>query len=192
MRNVDHWRHIKTAEPVVSVPKDLEQVASDLCEKALEEAKNQLHPLLRNIELDRLDQRDEFIESFKSALERKTARKLATWHPDVQAVFKYDETRIGLLEEWDGSIHLLVKVPRLSDALRALGQKLDRNLVKCLRQKTWQRFRTRQSVLAVHQVTPNELRHGICYGAMFYSVYNTPIKVWPQNAQQASINDPKE
>jgi hypothetical protein len=80
---------------------------------------------------------------------------------------------------WDGSIHLLVKVPRLSNAIKTFGKKLDQNLTYCLQQLGWSRFRTRHSVLEVQQVTSNELRHGISYGAMFHAVYSVPVKVWP-------------
>jgi hypothetical protein len=85
------------------------------------------------------------------------------------------------MDTWDGSIHLLVKVPRLSDKVKRLGQLLDRSLVMCLRQSGWERFPTHHPVLEVQQVTPSELRHGIGYGAMFCAVYTAPVKVWPQN-----------
>ena len=126
------------------------------CEKALNDAKAQLYPLLRNTELDRLGQRSEFLQAFKSALEQRIARKLAVWQPGVQAVFKYDETWTENMEKWDGSIHLLVKVPRLSNAVKVLGRKLDGGLVKCLKRLGWQRFRMLQSILEVQQVTPTE------------------------------------
>src|SRR6266540_1790144 len=103
--------------------RDLGKVANELCEKALHDAKSQLHPLLQNAELDRLDQRGEFLQAFKQALEQRIARRLATWQPNVQAVFAYDATRMENVENWDGSIHLLVKVPRLSDAVKMLGKK---------------------------------------------------------------------
>jgi hypothetical protein len=157
----------------------LEQVANDLCETALNDAKDQLHPLLQNTELERLDQRNEFVQAFKNALEERIARKLARWQPGVQAVFKFDETRMKNSEGWDGSIHLLVMVSHLSNRVKALGEMLDQSLVKRLKQLDWSRFQTTQSILEVQQVTPNEVRRGIGYGAMFFAVYTVPIKVWP-------------
>jgi hypothetical protein len=62
-----------------------------------------------------------------------------------------------------------------------LGKKLDQSLVKYLKHLGWSRFQKRESILEIQQVTPNELRHGISYGAMFYAVYTVPVKVWPQN-----------
>jgi hypothetical protein len=171
----------KPIKYVAPPSKDFGEVANDLCEKAIDEARRHLHPLLQNSELDRLDHREEFLKAFKNALEQGIARKLATWQLGVQAVFKYDATYTEHMEHWDGSIHLLVKVPRLSDAVKVLGKKLDRSLVKSLKQRGWLRFQKCQSVLEVQQVTPNELRHGISYGAMFYAVYTVPVKVWPQN-----------
>jgi len=181
MSNVNNRSREETLEAAVPDPKEFGQVANDLCENALNDAKEQLHPLLWDVELDRLDRRDEFVQAFKSALELRIARKLAAWQPGVQAVFKFDETSAQNWETWDGSIHLLVKVPRLSDAVKSLGKKLDQSLVKYLKQVGWSRVRKRQSILEVQQVTPTELRHGIGYGAMFYAVYTAPVKVWPQD-----------
>jgi hypothetical protein len=158
---------------------DLEQVANELCKTALNDAKGQLHPLLQNTELERLDQRNEFVQAFKNALEERIARKLASWQPGVQAVFKFDETRTKNRESWDGSIHLLVMVARLSNRVKTFGEMLDRSLVKHLKQLNWSRFQMTESILEIQQVTPNEVRRGISYGAMFYAVYTVPIKVWP-------------
>lgn len=59
---------------------NFDQAASDLCEKALNEAKGQLHALLHNVAIDRLDKRGEFTQAFKGALEQSIARKLAAGH----------------------------------------------------------------------------------------------------------------
>jgi hypothetical protein len=188
MNDVNDQSGQGSVETVIPTPNDFSYVANDLCEKALNDAKEQLHPLLRNTELDRLDKRSEFVQAFKTALEQRIARKLAAWQPGVQAVFKYDETRAENMENWDGSIHLLVKVPRLSNAVKALGRKLDRGLVRCLKRLGWQRFGTLESILEVQQITPNELRHGIGYGAMFWAVYTAPVKVWPRDRRARSAS----
>jgi hypothetical protein len=73
---------------------------------------------------------------------------------------------------------LLVKVTKLSNAVQAFGNKLDQSLTKYLKQLGWSRFQERKSILEVQQVTPNELRHGIGYGAMFFAVYTVPVKIW--------------
>jgi hypothetical protein len=159
--------------------KELANTVNGLCENALEDAKSQLHPLLQNIELDRLGRRAEFLQAFKNALEQGISRKLHFWQPGIQAVFRFDESLADMGNDWDGSIHLLVKVPRLSDALKELGQRLDQSLVKCLKQWSWSRFRNSETILELQQITLNELRHGIGYGAMFYAVYTAPVKVWP-------------
>lgn len=184
MRDINQWLQQKSVPYRVPAPKDFGQIANDLCEKALEDAKEQLHPLLRDAKLDRLDERPEFLKTFKRALEQRIARKLAAWDPGVEAVFQFDETRTENPESWDGSIHLLAKVPRLSDTLRILGRRLDRSLVKYLRQLNWPRFQKRQSILEIQQVTLSELRHGIGYGAMFHAVYTVPVKVWPQEKKR--------
>ena len=185
MSDLDYLAGEQSLTHLSLASKDLEQVATELCEKALEDAKCQLHPLLQNGELGRLVQRVEFIWAFKRALEQSIARKLAVWEPGVEAVFQFEETRTENWQTWDGSIHLLVKVPRLSDTLKSLGRKLDRSLVRYFRQLGWERFQERQSILDVQQVTSRELRYGIGYGAMFSAVYTVPVKVWPQEKNRS-------
>ena len=181
MNTVGNERWKELAEMAIPAAKDLGQVAEDICEKALNDAKGELHPLIRNTEVAHLRKRSEFVQAFKLALERRVAQKLATWQPGIQAVFKFDESWMENRESWDGSIHLLVKVPRLSNAMKVFGKKLDRSLTHCLQQLGWSCFRKRQSILEIQQVTTNELRHGVGYGAMFWAVYTAPVKVWPQD-----------
>lgn len=159
---------------------DLEGEVNKLCEKALNDAKSQLHPLIQNVELNRLDRRDEFTQAFRKALEHRIAQKLAIWQPNVQAVFRFDTSRLKSNECWDGSIHLLIMVSKFSKKVKLLGEVLDKTLVKYLRQLGWSRFQTTHSILEVQQVTPNEIRRGISYGAMFYAAYTVPVKVWPR------------
>ncbi len=178
--NLFHYeRREESAKIVVPAAQDFRQMAHDICENALNDAKEQLHPLVRNAGLIHLRKRREFVQAFKLALERRIAHQLAVWQPGVQAVFQFDESWMENRDVWDGSIHLLVKVPRLSSAIRSFGRKLDQHLTAYLQHLEWSRFLTRHSVLEVHQVTSNELRHGICYGAMFHAVYSVPVKVWP-------------
>lgn len=181
MSDVRDGRGENSKAQVMVSGSDLGLVANDLCEKALNDAKRQLHPLLRSANVQQLDRRSDFLQAFKSGLEQKIARTLAAWYPGVQAIFKFDETRTEDIQNWDGSIHLLVKVPRLSNTIKAFGKMLDRGLVKYLKCLRWTRFQNLQSILDVQQVTPNELRHSVSYGAMFYAAYTVPTKVWPQN-----------
>ena len=171
-------------EHVVVERNDFAQVAKSICEDALSDAKEQLHPLLRSVELDRLDRREEFIRSFKFALEQRIVQKVAAWQPNVQAIFKFEEVPIENRCSWDGSIHLLVKVPRLSNAIKSFGKMLDQSLVHYLKKLKWSRFRGHQSILEIQQVTQNELHHAVSYGAMFCAVYNIPMKVWPPKARE--------
>lgn len=184
MSDVSNGNRKKSVESVVSLPKNFDQAANHLCEKALNDAKAQLHPLLRNVELDRLDRRYEFVQAFKFALERRIAKKIAVWQPGIQAVFKFDESWRGNGKSWDSSIHLLVKVHRLSDAMKAFAKKLDKSLLRYLKHLRWSRFQKRKSILEIQQVTLDEIRHGTSYGAMFSSVYSAPVKVWPRDGRR--------
>ena len=51
MSNIENPRKEKMVQFDVPPLKELDQVANDLCQQALNEAKSQLHPLLQNIEL---------------------------------------------------------------------------------------------------------------------------------------------
>ena len=179
MSSANRWRLEVLTKHVVPDANDFGDAADELCEKALSIAKNRLHPLLRNLGLERLEGRTEFLEEFKGALENGISGKLAVWQPGVQAVFKYEESRLASIASWDGTIHLLVKVSRLSKRLHALGKTLDGNLLKSLQRLGWQRVGMRQSILELQQVTPRELRYGIGYGALFHAVYTAPVRVWP-------------
>jgi hypothetical protein len=180
MRDTDQLEPERSPAGAVPALQEIDLAVNELCEQALRDARGHLHPLVQNSELSRLDKRVEFIQALKSGLEQRLARRLAVWQPDVQAVFKYEETPTQSLETWDGAIHLLVKVPRLSDAVKMLGKILDDALVHSLRRLGLPRFQGCQSVLEVQQITPSELRHGIGYGAMFCAVYTAPVMVWPQ------------
>ena len=183
MKDLNSWEWNNSIEYSRSVGHDVLQAANDICEKALNDARRQLHPLLRRVDLNRLDHRGEFLQAFKSALETRTARKLAAWLPDIQAIFRFDETRVTNVACWDSSIHLLVKVPRLLNTVEIVVRELDHSLVGYLTRVNWQRFRIRRSVLDVQQVTISELRHAVGYGAMFCAVYTVPIQVWPRERQ---------
>ena len=178
MSNTSDWGW-EQQEHMVPPPKEIGQIANVLCENALDDAKLQLHPLLRDADLHRLGQRKEFVQAFKQALEKRIAKMLAAWQPGVQAVFQFEESWMEGRNAWDGSIHLLVKVPRLSKAIKLMERSLDWGLVKYLKQLGWQRFQKRQTVLEIQQVTPSEMRHGIGYGGMFCAVHSVPVKVWP-------------
>jgi hypothetical protein len=176
LNNSGWGKHVEYADhPRV----EFAQAANALCAKALEDARARLHPLIRSTDVRLLSQRTEFVQVFKRSLELRIAQKLAAWQPGVQAVYSYDESWMESRERWDGSIHLLVKVPRLLSAVRSLGKNLDKSLVEHLKQLGWSRFQKRHSVLDVQQVTSSELRHGIGYGAMFSAVHSRPVKVWP-------------
>lgn len=159
--------------------RNLARTADLLCAKALHDARTRLHPLLQSADVNRLERRTDFLQAFKSALEERVARQLAAWLPGVQAVFKFEDIYSNDTA-WDGNIHLLVEVPRLSERVRDLAKKLDTYLLEHLQQWGWSRFDDQHSMLDVQQVTVDELRHGISYGAMFLAVYNVPVKVWPK------------
>src|SRR5215213_6509257 len=110
MNDVRNERREGVTKVAVPAAKDWGRVAEEICEKALNDAKTELHPLVRNTELVHLRKRNEFVQAFKLALEQRIAQKLAKWQPGVQAVFKFDESWMDNRESWDGSIHLLVKV----------------------------------------------------------------------------------
>jgi hypothetical protein len=176
--NSQQW--IRSKSKSLSSRADFGQAAKEICEKALTDAKSQLHPLLGGVELAQLEKRERFLQAFKHALELGVARTLAGWQPGVQAVFQFDDSRITRMESWDGSIRLLVKAPRLSNAIKILGSKLDQALVTYLTHVGWHHLGKQGTMLEVQQVTLSELRHAIGYGAMFCAVYTAPVQIWPR------------
>jgi len=112
-------------------------------------------------------------------LEREIAQKIVLWLPCVKVVYKFDASRKKRLEEWDNTIHLLVLVPQLIPLIKELGTMLDVAFLTSLKHLPWSRFQDSKFVIEIQQVTPKEIRHGICYGAMFFSYYAAPSQVWP-------------
>lgn len=169
----------RISEPIDRISRiDFDQIAGELLNNALDEAKAHLHPLLRNLELDRLDRRIVFVQAFKLVLERRIAENLAAWHPEIQAVYKFDRSWIDSRTSWDSSIHLLIRVLRRSCAITAFGIGLNHSLAAHLKQLRWSRFQRCQSVLELQQLTSSELRHAVSYGAMFCAVYSAPVRIW--------------
>ena len=179
MRKIKNNCKQEILEYVIENENGLKQAAKELCEEALNHAKTQLHPLLQQVELERLDQRCEFLEAFKQALEKEIARKIVRWQPCVQAVYKFDAPWGTNTEYWDNTIHLLVVVPQLLKPMKDLAAKLDHDILKRLKRLRWTRFQKSESLIEIQQVTPDEIRHGVSYGAMFLSLYAAPVQVWP-------------
>ncbi len=181
MINIAYRHREESIRHVAFAPKDFREATKEICEEALTDARTQLHPLLWNVEPARLEQRDQFVGAFKLALEQGIARQLASLQTDVQAIYQFDEHRIETPESWNGSLHFLVSVARPWSGMQALSRALDTNLVKSLKRLNWSRFRTRQFILEIQQATPDEIRRGLGYGAMFHAVYTKPVMVWPRN-----------
>ena len=170
-------------EPVLADFQSLKHIVTELCDKAVVDARAHLHPLLHNEALDKLDSRPEFVQAFKQALEERIALQLVSWQPCIQAVYGFHLT-LPQESHWDNTIHLLVLLARPLQTVRALSLMLDLGLVQCLKQLNWSRFQMHESLLEIQQVTPDEVRRRILYGAMFSSVYNAPYKIWPQRCER--------
>ncbi|GAB4577392.1 MAG: hypothetical protein Fur0022_01230 [Anaerolineales bacterium] len=166
-------------EGLLKNPITFRQVTEELCEKAVMDAKAQLHPLLHQVDLEKLGQRREFVEAFQHSLEGVVAERIALWLPWVKVVYRFDALRRRSTDDWDNTLHLLILVPQLLPSMNEFGTILDREMLKRLQHLSWSRFQDAKSIVEIQQVTPNELRHGVCYGAMFYSFYTAPTQVWP-------------
>lgn len=166
-------------ENLIKNPYAFRQVSEELCKKAVMDAKTQLHPLLQQVDLEKLGHRREFVQAFKYALEGSVAARIARWLPCVRVIYKFDAPRVSSNEDWDNTIHLLMLVPRLLPSIKELGSKLDSAMLKRLKDLSWSRFQDSKSIIEIQQVTPNEIRHAVCYGAMFVSLYTAPSQVWP-------------
>lgn len=159
---------------------EFRQIVGELCGHAQKVAIGQLHPLLQRVDLEKLGHRYEFLEVFKQTLESEIAQKIVQWLSSVKTVYRFDASRKNRLEEWDNTIHLLVLVPQLVPSIKELGAILDDTFLTALKHLAWSRFQDSKSVIEIQQVTPEEIRHGVCYGAMFFSYYAAPSQVWPE------------
>jgi hypothetical protein len=154
-------------------------MSNELSDNALRDAREQLHPLLHQVDLEKLSQRHEFLQAFKRSLEREIAQKIVMWLPCVKVVYRFDAPRGGSTEGWDNTIHLLVLVPQLLPPIKEFGARIDDEILKGLKRLSWSRFQDSKSIIEIQQVTPEEMRHSVCYGAMFFSVYAAPSQIWP-------------
>lgn len=177
-KNSDDYEQ-EVIEGLLKNPITFRQVTEGLCEKALMDAKAQLHPLLQRVDLEKLGQRREFVEAFNHSLEGVVAKRIALWIPWVKVVYRFDVLRRRSTDDWDNTLHLLILVPRLLPSINKLGAELDRVILERMKRFNWSRFQDSRSMIEVQQVTPYEIRHGVCYGAMFYSFYTAPVQVWP-------------
>lgn len=180
----DYYKQ-EVIEGLIQNPYAFRQGSSELCEKALIDAKTQLHPLLQQVDLEKLGQRREFVEAFRHALESAVAERIVLWLPSIKVVFKFDSSRASSTDCWDNTIHLLVLVPRLLPSINELGAMLGHEVLERLKRLNWSRFQDSKSIIEIQQVTPYEIRHGVCYGAMFYSFYTAPSQVWPLRSNQS-------
>jgi hypothetical protein len=179
MRNNNSLYSRDYLEFLLTSPEELRQTSEKVCEKTLVEAKSHLHPLLHQVDLEQLGQRPEFVQAFRNALENQVTQQVILRLPCAKAVYRFDNTRTSNVTGWDNSIHLLVLVPQLISSIQKLGPKLDQQVRQRLSGLNWSRFQWSTSVVEIQQVTPREIRHGICYGAMFASFYAAPTQIWP-------------
>ena len=160
----------KVIEGLFKSPCAFGSVSEELCEKALMDAKSQLHSLLQQVDPEKLDQRRELVEAFKHALERAVSERIVLWLPCVKAVYKFENLRGSSPKYQDNTIHLLILLPRLLPSSYRLGAMLDHEVLERLKRFNGSRFQDSKSFLEIQQVTPNEIHHGVCYDAMFYSL----------------------
>ena len=179
MRNRSSLYNQDALEFLLTSPQALRQASEEVCEKTLMEAKSHLHPLLRQVDLERLGQRPEFVQAFRNAFENQVTHQIILRLLSVKAVYRFDNTRASNITDWDSTIHLLVLVPQLMSSIQKLGPKLDQEIRQQLSCLNWSRFQLNTSVVEIQQVTPREIRRGVCYGAMFASFYAAPTQIWP-------------
>ncbi|HEU0292143.1 MAG TPA: hypothetical protein VFR47_05375 [Anaerolineales bacterium] len=90
MRETKRSLSKETLKPVLAVFLGLKHIVTELCDKAVVDARAHLHPLLHNEALVKLDSRPEFVQAFKQALEERIALQLVCWQPCIQAVYGFN------------------------------------------------------------------------------------------------------
>jgi hypothetical protein len=182
---------ILTGEQVTVTPTTkvlpLQELVETLNEDAVAQARQKLLPPQRGADLRSLLETPAFLDAFKYGIASGVAKALSENDKSVQAVYVYDpstnpDSESGVDLPMSATVHLLVRVVRLSAALEAFIATLNRALTAELRNLPSDRFARLESVLDVNLVTEQQVRLGAGYAVLLSSVFAPAIKLWQREA----------
>jgi hypothetical protein len=161
----------------------LDEAAETIRDDALALARTRLGLVERDLPLNELLQRPDFVGHFTYALTNAVAQALAAHDQRVMEIYTFDLSANpapegGEPETPDNTVHLLALVTAPSAALQAFVAALDRALTASLRELAAGPFASRESVLDVNLITEADVRLGLSLAGMLSAVFAPPIKVW--------------
>lgn len=165
----------------------LAEAAARMRDEAIAGARARLGVPERDLPLERLLGRAEFLDYVKYGLATGVAAMLAGNVPRIQAIYLYDPSGNPGREATgaspvDVTVHLLVRVGKPSAALAALITSLDRAVLASVQELPSPVFTRRTFMLDVSVISDADVAHNRGYAALLNSVFAPPLKVWERDA----------
>jgi len=110
---------------------------------------------------------------------------LGIWDKDIKAVyaFGYDDntTSEECYEDMSPStlVHMIIWVGRKTNALKALGESMDRAMVQ--HQRRLLGLKELEHALDIQIIDDDDVKNRKGYAALLKSIYQTPVQVWISN-----------
>lgn len=167
--------------------RSLFETAETIQINALNQARSELLPRERDMQLAKLLERRDFVDDFKRALAQEIAQVIAAYDHRVQAVYLMGEPTNTLqrpeeeLLSGDLTIQLFTLVSTASAAFLSFVASLDRALTIVLNELPAKAFGMSNSFLEVVPVTESDIEHGWGYALLFSSIYGRPTEIWQRD-----------
>jgi hypothetical protein len=179
MTTINH----KTEELVERGVSYLEDVARTIRDDALTLVRQKFAAPQRDLDLESLLNRRDFVEYFKHGVASGIAGVLAAHDQRVQAVYIYDpsanpDSELGVALPVDATVYLLVRVSTPSAALESFIASLDRALAESMKELPSPLYEQRESILDTCVVSEIDVQQRRGYGAMLSSLFAPPLRVW--------------
>ncbi len=164
----------------------LAEVAETVRDDALQWSRAGLGVVERDLGLEHLFKRANFVDRFKYGLAKGVAQSIAANDQRVQAIHLFEPQSNPDLDTGDdlpieAAVHLLVQVSASSPALEAFIASLDRALINRLRELPTDLFASREWILDAKLITEDDVRDNRGYACLLGSTFSPALKIWPQN-----------
>lgn len=166
----------------------LEDVARTIRDDAIALTRQKLAAPNRDLALETLFYRRDFVEYFKHGVASGIAGVLAAHDQRVRAVYIYDpsanpDSELGVALPIDATVYLLVRVSASSAALESFIRSLDRALVESMKELPSPLYERREFILDTCVVSEADVQQRRGYGAMLSSLFAPPLKVWQREVE---------
>lgn len=159
----------------------LQEIARKICKEALSQASHKLAPAQQTLELEYLLQNQDFSQNFKHHLAKGVAETLGANDRHVQTIYIFEPatpSETGQYQPLAATIHLLVVVSKLSAALDAFIEALERGLSRYLKELSPALLAGHCSTMNVILVTEAAVEQRQGYASLISSILASPFKLW--------------